>query len=124
MEKKIRNNNHKRRIGRANSIRKRVEGSAERPRLTVTRSAKHIYAQVIDDMLGRTLASASTLTPDLKDALKGVKKAEAAVKVGAKLAEAAKAAGITQVVFDRNGYPYHGRVAALAKGARDAGLQF
>jgi large subunit ribosomal protein L18 len=103
-------------------IRKKVSGTPERPRLTVFRSAKHIYAQVIDDSQGRTLAHASTLTETLR-ALEG-NKSDAAKAVGAKIAELCKANNIEKVVFDRNGYRYHGRISALAQGARDAGLQF
>jgi large subunit ribosomal protein L18 len=103
-------------------IRKKVSGTPERPRLTVFRSAKHIYAQVIDDSQGRTLAHASTLTETLR-VLDGTK-SDAAKAVGAKIAELCKAGNIEKVVFDRNGYRYHGRISALAQGARDAGLQF
>ena len=102
--------------------RKRVSGSAERPRLVVTRSARHIVAQVIDDTAGRTLASASTMEADLRSAA-GDKSAKAK-QVGALVAERAKAAGVEQVVFDRAGNKYHGRIAALADGAREAGLGF
>ena len=103
-------------------IRKRVEGSGERPRLSVYRSLNHIYAQVIDDVTGKTLVAASTLSPELKDA-KG-KKAEVALLVGALVAKKAQAAKIAAVVFDRNGFNYHGRVAAVAEGARKGGLKF
>jgi large subunit ribosomal protein L18 len=103
-------------------IRKKISGSSERPRLTVFRSAKHIYAQVIDDASGRTLAHASTLSEDLKGQLEG-DKSEAAKKVGALIAKVCKSKGIAKVVFDRNGYLYHGRVSALAQAARDAGLE-
>ena len=102
--------------------RKKIFGSAERPRLVVTRSAKHIGAQVIDDVRGVTLASASTVESDLR-ALDGDKTARAK-QVGATLAERAKAAGVSDVVFDRAGRRYHGRIAALADGAREAGLGF
>ncbi len=124
MKRKIRNENLRRRLRRALSIRRRIEGSAARPRLSVYRSAKHIYAQLIDDLAGKTLASASTRAPSLRDGLQGLKKKEAAEKVGSALAEAAKAQGIEVVVFDRNGWPFHGRIAALAKGAREGGLKF
>lgn len=124
MKRKVKNDSERRRLRRQMSIRKRVDGSPERPRLTVFRSAKHIYAQVIDDTTGSTLAAASTLTAEVREAIKGLKKSDAAEKVGQKVAEAAKAAGIEAVVFDRQGRPYHGRIAALAKGARDAGLKF
>jgi large subunit ribosomal protein L18 len=103
-------------------VRKKVFGTAERPRLNVFRSAKHIYAQVIDDDKGSTLASASTLSEALKN--KKAKKAELAKAVGQAVAAACKTASITAVVFDRNGYRYHGRVKAVADGAREAGLQF
>ena len=124
MKAKIKNDKLKRRRGRASSIRKKIEGDQTRPRLSVFRSAKHIYAQVVDDIQGRTLVAASSLTADVKESLTGKKKSERAEVVGKKLAEVAKAAGIKAVVFDRNGYPYHGRVAALAKGAREGGLEF
>ncbi len=109
-----------RRTRRRTGIRKRLLGTADRPRLSVFRSNKHLYAQVIDDIDGRTLASASTLAAGLE---KGGT-VEAAKQVGSAVAQTAKAAGITQVAFDRNGYRYHGRVAALAQGAREGGLQF
>ena len=114
-----------RRIGRARRhfrVRKKVSGSTARPRLVVTRSARHIYAQVVDDLAGRTLASASTLDDTLRTA-SGDKVARAKA-VGKLVAERAKAAGIGAVVFDRGGYRYHGRVAALADAAREAGLTF
>ena len=99
-------------------IRKKVNGTAERPRLSVFRSNKQIYAQVINDIDGKTLASASSL------GLEKLAKIEQAKKVGALLAEEASAAGVESVVFDRNGYLYHGRVQALAEGAREGGLNF
>ena len=99
-------------------IRKSVFGTAERPRMSVFRSNKQIYVQIINDVTGQTLASASSL------GLEALPKIEQAEKVGALVAEKAKAAGITAVVFDRNGYLYHGRVKALADGARNAGLNF
>ena len=99
-------------------IRKNVNSTAERPRLSVFRSNKQIYAQVINDLTGKTLASASSL------GLEAMPKKEQAAKVGELLAEKAQAAGITQVVFDRNGYLYHGRVKELADGARKGGLKF
>ena len=102
--------------------RKRIAGSAERPRLVVTRSARHITAQVVDDGVGRTLASASTMEADLRT-LEGDKSAKAK-RVGELVAERAKAAGVEGVVFDRAGNKYHGRVAALADGAREGGLAF
>ena len=102
--------------------RKRVTGSAARPRLVVTRSARHISAQVVDDGVGRTLAAASTMEADLRTQ-EGDKSAKAK-RVGELLAERAKAAGVEGVVFDRAGNKYHGRVAALADGAREGGLAF
>ncbi|WP_437598754.1 50S ribosomal protein L18 [Sorangium sp. So ce590] len=105
-------------------IRKKVEGTPERPRLSVFRSSKHIYAQVIDDVSGKTLAHASTLSKDLKGSLDEDNKVEAAKKVGALLAKICKEKQIGKVVFDRNGYLYHGRVSALAQAAREAGLDF
>ena len=105
-------------------IRKKVEGTPERPRLSVFRSSKHIYAQVIDDVSGKTLAHASTLSKDLKGALDEGNKVEAAKKVGVLIAQICKSKQIDKVVFDRNGYLYHGRVSALAQAAREAGLDF
>jgi len=102
--------------------RKKIFGSSERPRLVITRSARHISAQVIDDTQGRTLASASSMEAGLRAA--SGDKSEKAKQVGGLVAERAKAAGIEMVVFDRAGYKYHGRVAALADGARDGGLGF
>ena len=109
------------RIRRHRRVRKKVRGTAERPRLAVFRSNKHISAQVIDDRSGRTLASASTQEADLKANGGNV---EAATKVGTLLAERAKAAGIESVVFDRGGNRYHGRIKALADAAREGGLEF
>ncbi len=102
--------------------RKRIQGTADRPRLVVTRSSKHITAQVVDDVVGRTLVSASTMEADLR-AHDGDKTAKA-TKVGELLAERAKAQGLDSVVFDRAGNKYHGRIAALADGARSGGLTF
>ena len=112
------------RLKRKKRIRKKLSGSPERPRLTVFRSDKHIYAQIIDDTVGSTLATASTLSSEYKqlDPLKG--KVEAAKRVGELIARKAKVQGITKVVFDRSGYIYHGRVRALADAARQAGLDF
>jgi large subunit ribosomal protein L18 len=115
----------KRAVGRARRhfrVRKNISGSAERPRLVVTRSLRHITAQVVDDTQGHTLASASTLDTSIRGG-DGDKKALAA-KVGALVAERAKAAGITKVVFDRGGNRYAGRLASLADAAREAGLEF
>lgn len=103
-------------------IRAAVRGTAERPRLAVFRSTKHIYAQIIDDLAGRTLASASTREADFKGSYAG--NAEAAKKIGALIASRAKEAGIESVVFDRGGHRYHGRVKALAEAAREGGLKF
>ena len=103
-------------------LRKKVSGSPARPRLVVNRSSRHIVAQLIDDVAGHTLAAASTLETDVR-ALEGDKKAKAA-KVGELLAARAREAGVTAVVFDRGGYLYHGRIAALADAAREGGLEF
>ena len=105
-------------------IRRKISGDTERPRLSVFRSSKHIYAQVVDDVSGKTLASASTLSRDLKTALGDDTKTDAAKKVGALLAKICLERKIDKVVFDRNGYLYHGRIKALADAAREAGLQF
>ena len=105
-------------------IRKRVRGTTERPRLCVFRSARHIYAQIVDDTSGRTLAAASTLSSELGDAEGHLGNRDAAAKVGGLIAARAKDAGVSQVCFDRNGYLYHGRVKALADAARGAGLKF
>jgi large subunit ribosomal protein L18 len=113
---------HAGRIKRHLRIRKKVRGDAGRPRLAVYRSNKHIVAQVIDDRAGATLAAASTHEADLRSAATGNK--DAAAKVGKLVAERAKAAGIDKVVFDRGGYVYHGRIAAVADAAREAGLEF
>lgn len=103
-------------------VRKKVQGTPERPRLAVFRSNKHIVVQVIDDLNGRTIAAASTHEKDLKDGATGNK--SAASNVGRLAADRAKAAGVTRVVFDRGGFLYHGRVAAVADAAREAGLEF
>ena len=103
-------------------VRKKVSGTPSRPRLVVSRSARHVYVQVVDDTAGTTLAAASTMEADLRS-LRGDKTAKAK-KVGELVAERAKAAGVDAVVFDRGGNKYHGRVAALADGARDGGLTF
>jgi len=105
-------------------LRQKLSGTAEAPRLAVFRSLKHIYAQVIDDNKGCTLCSLSTLSKDFKSATGKTKKTEISYEVGLKLGEKALANGITQVAFDRAGYKYHGRVKALAEGARKAGLMF
>lgn len=105
-------------------IRRVVSGTATRPRLSVFRSAKHIYAQLVDDDAGRTLAAVGSLSPEFRAKLKGGGNAAAAALVGELLAEKAKSIGVRQVVFDRGGYQYHGRVKALAEAARAAGLKF
>jgi len=110
------------RLRRHNRLRKRVAGTAERPRLVVNRSSRHIHVQVVDDTVGRTLVAASTMDADIRGS-EGDKSALAR-KVGALVAERAKAAGITAVVFDRGGNRYAGRIAALADGAREGGLKF
>ena len=109
---------------RAFRVRKRVRGTAERPRLSVFRSHKHVYAQVIDDASGRTLASASTVDKDLRGDVKYGGNVDAATAIGKAIAERALAAGVKQVAFDRGSAQYHGRVAALADAAREAGLSF
>ena len=110
------------RVKRKRRIRMKVTGDSERPRLSVYRSLNHIYAQVIDDGSGKTIAAASTLSPELKDG-KG-KKRELAKEVGKLVAKKCQAAQIQAVVFDRNGFNYHGRIAAVADGAREGGLKF
>ena len=105
-------------------VRARVAGTAERPRLNVYRSSEHIYAQVIDDLQGKTLVSASTIDGELRKQVADKNKTEAARIVGKAVAERAKAAGITTVIFDRGGWRYQGRVKALADGAREGGLEF
>jgi len=105
-------------------IRNSVEGTSQRPRLSVFRSAKHIYAQVINDVDQRTIAAASTLSPDLKGTLENDNKTAAAKKVGALIAKMCIEKQVQKVVFDRNGNLYHGRIKALAEAAREAGLQF
>ncbi|HUF98662.1 MAG TPA: 50S ribosomal protein L18 [Ilumatobacter sp.] len=111
------------RIRRHRRVRKKVHGTAARPRLAVHRSNKHISVQVIDDDSGRTLAAASTTELDLRTAGSGAT-VDAATRVGQLVGERAKAAGINTVVFDRGGFAYHGRVAAIAEAARNAGLEF
>ena len=115
-----------RRVGKARRhfrIRKRVSGTASRPRLVVNRSSRHMTAQIVDDTIGQTLASASTLDVSIRNQGVGDKSAQAR-KVGELLAERAKSAGVEAVVFDRGGNKYHGRVAAIAEGAREGGLEF
>ena len=115
---------HKARIRRKKHIRKTIVGTSERPRLCVFRSAKHIYAQVIDDSNGVTLASASSIGKELKANVSNGGNKEGAKVVGAAIAAQAQAKGISRVVFDRNGFLYHGRVKALADAAREGGLKF
>lgn len=113
------------RLRRRRHVRNKVRGTADRPRLTVFRSSKHIYAQLIDDLTGRTLAAASSKAKKADQAKVGYGgNVKAAKAVGLRLAEAAKAAGLTKAAFDRGHYKYHGRVKALADGAREGGLQF
>jgi large subunit ribosomal protein L18 len=112
------------RIHRHARVRGKVVGTSERPRLNVYRSLDHIYAQVVDDSRGHTLFTVSTLDPSLRKSLAGKNKTEQAAVVGKALAERATQAGITQVVFDRGGYKYHGRVKMLAEASREGGLQF
>lgn len=121
MERKEKEAARKRRKKRLSA---RVRGTAERPRLVVFRSARHIFAQIIDDRKQHTLAWASTLNPELKGRKPGAGKIEAAKKVGGLVAEKALAQNIRKVVFDRNGFLYHGRVKAVADGAREKGLDF
>jgi large subunit ribosomal protein L18 len=119
---KISRNAHRQQVHRR--VRQRVVGTSGRPRLCIYRSLDHIYAQVIDDQSGRTLVSASSLDKDTRAALKGGGNVAAAKIVGKAIADRSIAAGIQQVVFDRGGYMYHGRVEALANAAREAGLKF
>jgi len=112
------------RVRRKCRIRKRVTGTPERPRLSVFRSARHIYAQIIDDTCGCTLVCASSLDQAVTDGSADRKKVGLAVAVGKLVAERAKSKGIAKVVFDRNGFLYHGRVKAVSDGAREAGLEF
>jgi large subunit ribosomal protein L18 len=117
----------KSRIARKNRhrrVRVKISGTPERPRLNVFRSLKHIYAQVIDDIEGNTLVTASTIDGEVAEQIAGKTKKEQAALVGKVLADRAQAAGIDQVVFDRGGYMYHGRVKALAEAARESGLKF
>lgn len=122
MAKKVDRNEHRRL--RHLRIRRRMVASADRPRLSVFRSLQHIYAQIIDDTQGLTLAAASTLDPEVRAVLKSKKKAEAGQLVGQLIAKRALEKGVTKVLFDRAGYKYHGRIKALADAARQAGLQF
>lgn len=115
---------NRRRLRRRRHVRRRIRGTAERPRLTVFRSHKHIYAQLIDDETGRTLTSASTRDKDIAGQVKSGANKDAATLIGKAIGERGVASGITDVAFDRGSYKYHGRVAALADGAREAGLKF
>ena len=112
------------RARRKRRIRKKVSGTADRPRLTVFRSSKHIYAQIVDDLTDKAITGCSTLSKELLSELEGKDKSASAAIVGKAIAEACKKQGITKVVFDRNGYAYHGRVKTLADSAREAGLEF
>ena len=112
------------RLLRHERLRKSVSGTAERPRLAVFRSNKHMYAQIVDDIAGKTLVSASTLQADVKEGLQYTDNVEAAAKVGKVIGERALQAGIKNVVFDRGGFIYHGKIRALADAAREAGLEF
>ncbi len=112
------------RVKKHKRIRNRFSGTAERPRLAVFRSNSHMYAQIIDDTVGSTLVSASTLEKEVKAELEKTNNVDAAAYVGTVIAKRALEKGITTVVFDRGGYIYHGKVAALAEAAREAGLQF
>ncbi len=123
-EKKISNLRARRRLRRKRNIRKNIRGSAARPRLSVFRSAKHIYVQAIDDDNNKVLASASDKSAALKGALDGKDKSEKAKIVGEALAKSLLEKNVNAAVFDRNGFVYHGRVKALADGARSAGLKF
>ncbi len=111
------------RVARHVRVREKVAGSTDRPRLAVFRSLTHIYAQVIDDASGQTLAAASSLEPGMRESKKG-KKSDVSKQVGALIAQRAKEKGVSKVVFDRGGYLYHGRVKALAEAAREGGLSF
>jgi large subunit ribosomal protein L18 len=115
---------HKRQLRRRQHVRRNIVGTPERPRLTVFRSSKHIYAQLVDDLHQVTLAAASSNVPDLREQVKYGGNIKAAVVVGKQLAEAAKGKGISKAAFDRGHYRYHGRVKALADAAREGGLQF
>jgi large subunit ribosomal protein L18 len=112
------------RVRRHLRVRRRVNGTPERPRLAVFRSLTHIYAQIVDDISGKTLVSASDIDPELRDQRAGKPKTEVAKVVGKAIGERATSAGLARVVFDRGGFQYHGRVKALADSAREAGLEF
>jgi large subunit ribosomal protein L18 len=112
------------RKARHERIRKKIEGTAARPRLCVRRSLNHIYAQIVDDGSGKSLLQVSSLSPELKSAVEGKNKVETSKEIGKLVAQKAQAAGIKQVVFDRGGYLFHGRIKAVADAAREAGLEF
>ena len=112
------------RLARHRRVRRRASGTPDRPRLCVFRSLKQIYAQVIDDVNGHTIAFASSLEPDIRQSAEQVAKAELSKRVGAAIAQRTLSTGATKVVFDRGGYKYHGRVKALADAAREGGLEF
>jgi large subunit ribosomal protein L18 len=120
--RKLSRNTHRERVHQR--IRRRIVGTPERPRLCIFRSLKHIQAQIVEDRTGRTLAAASSVDKEVRKQLKGGGNIAAAKVVGKAIAERARAAGVEQVVFDRGGYQYHGRVQALAEAAREAGLKF
>lgn len=112
------------RLARHDRIRKKIDGTAARPRLSVRRSLSHIYAQIIDDVSGKSLLNLSSLSPEVKAAAEGKTKTEISKELGKLVAQKAIAAGIKNVVFDRGGYLFHGRVKAVADAAREAGLEF
>lgn len=118
------NNRNAKRLARHRRVRRNIIGTAERPRMAVFKSTRHLYVQVIDDGAGRTLASVSTLAKGVRDQFKGMKPAEVAEKLGGLIAERAKEKGVTAVVYDRGGFPYKGRVKVLAEAARAGGLEF
>ena len=121
---KVTNPKVRKRLRRKVSIRLRIHGTSERPRLSVFRSARYVYAQAVDDTTGRVIAAASELEASLKEAVSGKPKKERARIIGKVIGEKLVARGVKQVVFDRNGFIYHGRVKEVADGARDAGLSF
>lgn len=112
------------RLARKQRIRRKLSGTAERPRLTVYKSLKHIYAQVIDDSSGKTIASVTSNSKEFKGQASDLDKSGMSKKIGEAIAKACLAKNVNQVVFDRNGFPYHGRIAAVADAAREAGLKF
>ena len=113
------------RAKRKKRVRKKIEGTSERPRLTVFKTARHVYAQIIDDSIGRTLVSASTVSKDLREQAQGISgNRKGAILVGEYIGKKGKEKGISKVVFDRNSFIYHGRVKALAEAARENGLEF